>query len=143
MPHAYVAKEEKPDREGSRKSEEGRPVTLKAEKNQGPRKRTYKFEVAGWSCAFDGSSKKKATTIKIQLKVGDEDYEVRIDSLNYSPLRFDEGDLHKLHEVRGKMFWKCRTKRFVSYWDDETFVLGSVSVRQKLNNNQKAFTIIN
>lgn len=75
--------------------------------------------------------------------MGDEDDEVRIDSLNCFPLRFDEGGLHNLHEVIGKMFWKCRTKRFVSYLDDETFVLGSVSVRQKLNNNHKAFSIIN
>lgn len=147
VPHAYVAttwaKEGKPDREASRKSEEGRPLTLNAEKNQGPRKRTYILEVAAWSWAFDGSFVKKRTTIKIQLKVGDEDDEVRIDSLNYFPLRFDEGGLHKLHEVRGKMFWRCCTKRFVSYSDDETFVLGSVSVRQKLNNNHKVFSIIN
>ena len=72
VPHAYVAttwaNEGKPDREGSCKSEETRPLTLNAEKNQGPRKRTYKFEVAAWSWAFDCSFERKRTTIKIQLK---------------------------------------------------------------------------
>ncbi|KAF6221504.1 hypothetical protein HO133_002360 [Letharia lupina] len=85
VPHAYVAttwaKEGKPDREGSRKSEEGRPLTLNAEKKQGPRKRTYKFEVAAWSWAFDGSFERKRTTIKIQLNVSvGERYMIDIDT---------------------------------------------------------------
>lgn len=72
VPHAYVArtwaKEEKPDREGSRKLEEGRPVMLNAEKNQGPRKRTYKFEVAAWSWAFDGSFRKSGLQSRFSSK---------------------------------------------------------------------------
>ena len=118
------------------------PHKFSVERNQGSGKRTYKFEVAAWSWAFDGSFEKKRTTLKIQLKVGDEDDEVRITSLKYFPLHFDEGGLHELLVKRGRMFWKCRTKRFVAYSNDDNGVLSSVGTPQKPKNNLPACSII-
>ena len=112
-------------------SDEGRHHKLNPEKLQGPRKQTYRFEVAAWSWAFDGSFAKKRHKIKIQLEVGDEDEEVKITSLNYFPLHYDEGGLHELLKDRGRMFWKCRTKHFVSYSDEDNGLLNSVSSHQK------------
>lgn len=137
VPRAYVAtswaKEKDPDSRDFPTPDEGRHRKLKAEKNQVPRKRTYSFEFNAWSWAFDGSFEKRRITEKIQLQVGDEDDEVRIADLNYFPLRFDGSGLHELLEERGKMFWKCRTKHFVSYSDEDNGVLSSVGERYMID----------
>ena len=135
VPRAYVAvswaREGKVDDEEKTNPREGRSHKINAQKDQGPRIREYRFDVVVWSWAFNGSFRKERETLQIQLKVGDEDDEVSITSLNYFPLRFDKGGLQGLLEKRGKMFWKCRTKHLVSYSDDDNSVLGSVSSLQK------------
>lgn len=75
--------------------------------------------------------------------MGDEDDEVKITSLNYFPLLFDEGGLHELLTERGKMFWKCRTKHFVSYSDEESGILSSVSVQEKPQSDQPVSFFVN
>ena len=133
VPQAYVATSWAKEAKGYDKEipnpDEGRSHKINAQKNQGPRLRTYRFEVAAWSWAFDGSFEKKRNTLEFQLKVGHEDDEVRITSLNYFPLRFDKGGLQEILERRGKMFWECRTKHLISYSDDDNSIMGSVSVR--------------
>lgn len=119
--------------------DKGRLHKLNADKNQEPREQTYRFEVGAWSWAFDGSFEKKHTKILIRLQVGDEDDEVRINSLNCFPLRFDEGNLELLLEKRGKMFWKCRTKYFVSYSDGDNGVLSSVSICKNSTSDHAPF----
>ena len=134
VPLAYVATtwaKEEAYKEDVSNPDEGRLHKITAEKHKGPKIRTYNFRVAAWSWAFDGSFEQKRITIQIQLKVGDEDDEVSITSLNYFPLRFDTNGLQQLLEERGNIFWKCRTKRLVSYSDDDNVGLNSVSIRQK------------
>ena len=135
VPRAYVAtswaREQEADEEKEITPEEGRSHKINAHKDQGPRIRTYRFDVAVWSWEFNGSFHKKKETIQIRLKVSDEDDEVSITSLNYFPLRFDKGDLQRLLEERGKMFWKCRMQHLVSYSDADNSVLGSVSTLHK------------
>ncbi len=144
VPRAYVAttwaKEPRSHKDDVPDLDKGRLHKLNAEKNQEPRERTYRFEVAAWSWAFDGSFEKKQNKIEIQLKVGDEDDEVRITSLNYFPLRFNEGGLYELLKKRGEMFWKCRTKHFVSYSDEDSSVLSSVSICQNSKSGHPAFS---
>ncbi len=136
VPCAYVAttwaKEESSHREYPSSPQQKRSHKLNAEKNQGPRKRKYRYEVAVWSWAFDGSFERKRDTINIELTVGDEDDEVRITYLNHFPLRFDKGGLQELLEERGRTFWKCRTKHLVSYSDEDDGFLSSVSTRREL-----------
>ena len=136
VPRAYVAtswaREREVDDEKKTKSDEGRSHGINAQKDQRSSIRTYRFDVEVWSWAFNGWFQKKREIVQIQLKVGDEDDEVSITSLNYFPLRFDKGGLQGLLEKRGEMFWQCRTKHLVSYSDDDNSVLGSVSTLQSI-----------
>ena len=92
-----------------------------------PTQQTYSWTINVWSWVFDGAFKKKAHEITIKLMVADVHDGVKIDSLEFFPIRFDTGELRAKLEKRGKTFWKCRTKRFVSYQEDDHGVLNSVS----------------
>ena len=146
IPHAYVAKtwarEQNSHQDDEPDSDNGHTLKSKAEKGQAPRKRTYKFDVDVWSWAFDGAFGRESEKIHVQLRVGDEDDEVKIARLNYFPLQFDKDGLHDLLEKRGRMFWKCRVKHLVSYRDDDDNVLGSVSSRRKPNNGRSRLFIV-
>ena len=147
IPYAYIAttwaKEQNSHEDDIPDSDNEHTLKSKAEKSQAPRKRTYKFDVDVWCWSFDGSFGRESNKIHIQLRVGDEDGEVKIARLNYFPLRFDKDGLHELLKKRGRMFWKCRLKHLVSYKDDDDSVLGSVSSCQKPSNRRARLIIVN
>ena len=87
----------------------------------------YSWKINVWSWAFDGSFEKRDSRAKIDLKVADETDEVKVNTLSYFPLHFDVDGLRDTLEHRGKTFWKCRGKRFVSYQEEDHGLLNSVS----------------
>ena len=80
-----------------------------------------------WSWAFDGSFQKIDESIDITLNVERDDEEVKLNSLDYFPLQYDVDGLRATLEKRGRMFWKCRAKKFVSYPEEDHGISSSAS----------------
>ena len=89
---------------------------------------TYSWKVSVWSWVFDGSFEKKHSSINIHLRVADDADEFKVNCLNYFPLIFDTDGLRDLLNRRGKMFWKCREKKLISYQEEDHGILSSVSL---------------
>ncbi|KAF4545428.1 AAA family ATPAse [Lasiodiplodia theobromae] len=75
------------------------------------------WQVRGWNWKFNGTFEKKSATIDIFVPVTHA--EMRIADLNAHPLEFADIDRRDLLERRGRTFWKCRLRKFVSYTADE------------------------
>ncbi|MCJ1268457.1 hypothetical protein MMC22_008345 [Lobaria immixta] len=102
---------------------------------QGLNLKTYSWEVSAWKWAFDGSFRKKEQTITIRHSVVDEDDVFEINSLEYFPLQYGKDELREVLERRGRTFWKCRFKNFVSYQEDDHEALSSIGERYMIDIN--------
>ena len=63
------------------------------EPSQNLKYHTYTWTVNAWVWDFDGVFSKKDVGISIHLNAANENEEVKVNSLDYFPLRFDSGDL--------------------------------------------------
>jgi hypothetical protein len=91
---------------------------------------THAWTLSCWSWASDGSFDKDPTRIDIYLDTSSDDDEVEIRSLKYFPLRFADEKIRAKLERRGRVFWKCRSKSFVAYRDEESDELDRVIIVQ-------------
>ncbi|KAL2837239.1 P-loop containing nucleoside triphosphate hydrolase protein [Aspergillus pseudoustus] len=73
------------------------------------------WEVSVWSYEFDGAFHQKPSTVEIKLEVTKQDEEVALSSLEVTPLDYTSRELREKLERRGKTFWACRKKKFISY----------------------------
>ena len=94
---------------------------------------TYTWTVNAWDWGFNGVFSKKDVSISIHLNAANENEEVKVNSLDYFPLRFDSGDLRSKLERRGRTFWQCRYRKFVSYQEAIPGALSSVSIASGLD----------
>lgn len=67
-----------------------------------------------WTWTFDGSFRKKPDNIVVPWPDFREE-QVPIASLVAQPLRLDKSGLEQRLEERGRSFWSCRHRKFVSY----------------------------
>jgi hypothetical protein len=74
----------------------------------------YALRLDCWSWEFDGSFRKSHVEISIPWPDPDAST-VPISSLTAWPLRLDSSNLRQRLERRGREFWSCRHRRFVSY----------------------------
>ena len=95
--------------------------------SQEPRKKVYSWRIKFWYWAFDGAFESQTAENTIRLRTGDVDKEVDIDSLDYYPIQYGTKELQALLERRGRTFWNCRFKNFISYQEDDHGALSSVS----------------
>ena len=91
-----------------------------------PEKKKYSWNVEAWSWSFDGVFTRTTAVIHIFLYVSGDDIQVHINDLNYYPIKYGSSELQTLLETRGRMFWKCRNRHFVSYQEENHGVLNSV-----------------
>lgn len=78
---------------------------------------------------FDGAFKRAQTEIKIEWPARSS-REMPITSLSAYPLRFSDPSVKGRLVNRGRIFWKCRKRRFVSYTaPSRTFEIQVVSLR--------------
>lgn len=98
------------------------------EPSQNLKHHTYTWTVNAWVWDFDGVFSKKDVDISIHLNAANENEEVKVNSLDYFPLRFDSGDLRSKLERRGRTFWQCRYRKFISYQEAIPGGLSSVSI---------------
>jgi hypothetical protein len=75
------------------------------------------WELDAWSYSYDGELYKVETTLNIQLHVDASCTEIPIVNLGVFPLRFASRELREAIEQRGKIFWSCRHRKYVSYTD--------------------------
>jgi hypothetical protein len=73
------------------------------------------WEVSVWSYEFNGAFHQKPSTLEIKLEVTKPDEEVALSSLEVTPLDYASPKLREKLERRGKTFWACRKKKFISY----------------------------
>jgi hypothetical protein len=73
------------------------------------------WKVSVWSYEFDGVFYQKPTTLEIELDVTDPREEVELRSLKIAPLEYALPDVREKLEHRGKTYWACRKKKFISY----------------------------
>lgn len=92
--------------------QEGYPRAYIAKRSSSSNKQTLHLEC--WTWVFDGSFRKKAEVISVHWPALDSAV-VPIDGLVAWPLRLDKSDLRQRLEKRGREFWSCRHRRFVSY----------------------------
>lgn len=74
---------------------------------------TWEFE--SWKFHYDGSFKRDISVQKVVFKASSLDEEVRIAKLNIYPLKFADEEVKSLLEERGRRFWRCRYRNFVSH----------------------------
>ena len=99
---------------------------FQSDKTRAVRPRHY--NVSGWSYQFDGTFSKKRSHLRIELKLDQRNDEVKILDMEIFPLKLATQDLLQKLERRGKIFWKCRYKMFVSYRMNSVEGLTSVSL---------------
>lgn len=68
------------------------------------------IRAASWS--FDGTFKEIEDVLSITSP--DLTHELKIESLSYYPQQFASADLSQSLLDRGKMFWQCRKRKYVS-----------------------------
>ncbi|KAI0971618.1 hypothetical protein F4678DRAFT_431330 [Xylaria arbuscula] len=90
------------------------PFRKKSSKGSSAMKR---YEFAAWHWTFDGVFSRKITTLKLCVDIND-DSEKCIDELSLRPLVHLNKDMDRMLQRRGKLFWKCRVRHFVSYHED-------------------------
>jgi hypothetical protein len=77
--------------------------------------RSKVWEIGVQSYAYTGEFSPKNETLTLDFEDEAEDGEVDIASLKYVPLTHANDEIKEVLERRGKTFWKCRSKRLVSY----------------------------
>lgn len=90
----------------------------------------YSWEVPLSYWKFDGAFEMCQKLFTITMKVGYEEEMIQISQLNIFPLAYAPKQLRATLERRGKMFWKLRHKRFVTYNQHEDEKLNSVGKGQ-------------
>ncbi|RAL14096.1 ATP-binding protein [Aspergillus homomorphus CBS 101889] len=91
------------------------------------------WEVSAWSYEFDGVFHQKPVILVIKLDVTNPTEEVSLISLEVAPLEYANPELRAKLERRGKTYWACRKKKFISY-------SGSGDI-DSLSNNSERFMI--
>ncbi|KAH8722460.1 hypothetical protein GQ44DRAFT_358600 [Phaeosphaeriaceae sp. PMI808] len=86
---------------------------------EGAKKRYWKWNVPVWSYKYDGSFYKAKSSVEIQIEASEIEEELDISSLNVFPIKFASEEARSRLKNRGKVFWTCRERRFVSYNDSE------------------------
>ena len=71
--------------------------------------------VNAWTYEFDGAFYHKATSLEIELHAETSTAEVELSSLGVTPLEYASQEARGKLENRGKTYWACRKKNFVSY----------------------------
>jgi len=77
------------------------------------------WEVPCWSWNFNGAFAKKDYSQMINFTAANKNKKVEIVSLNFYPSQHADDETKKLLRRRGKTFWKCRSKNFLSYQAEE------------------------
>ena len=134
IPRAYIAttwaaeQDDRPDALSIefRESRNHKKAKSKTSSSSSPEQRKYSWHIEVWSWEFDGCFRKVEQVVKLQLKVSGDSIEVDINNLNFFPIKYGSRELKTTLEERGKTFWKCRIKNFVSYTEDDGGVLSSV-----------------
>jgi hypothetical protein len=91
------------------------------------------WEVSVWSYEFDGVFYQKPAHLEIELDVTDPHEEVALSSLKVTPLECASPEVREKLENRGKTYWACRKKRFISYsGGDKLDSLNNVSITSSL-----------
>lgn len=92
------------------------------DRNDGPhaatsptKKSHQEWEVDAWSYGYNGNFFKERKRLSIKLSDDTEDIEHPIQNLSVFPLRFASLELRGSLEQRGKKFWSCRYRKYVSY----------------------------
>ncbi|XXH01760.1 hypothetical protein Hte_008121 [Hypoxylon texense] len=73
------------------------------------------WRIKSRSLIYEGDFDHRSEQLTVEFKIEAEDDEVEIASLDVSPLEYAIGEMRKRLKRRGKAFWKCRNKYFVSY----------------------------
>jgi hypothetical protein len=73
------------------------------------------WNIDTWSYGFNGKLYKVPKTLNVKLDTDLENTEVKIVKLTAFPLRFAPNALRESLEQRGKTFWSCRYRKYVSY----------------------------
>ncbi|ERF73697.1 hypothetical protein EPUS_00951 [Endocarpon pusillum Z07020] len=132
------AEELPPDDDGDREDYEDydisrRKIPLKrgpkSQSNDVRKKLRYKWRLPVSSWRFDGHFEMHKEVIFINMKVAYEDQEVPINQLSIFPLAFAPKGVRNTLEQRGRMFWKLRHGKFVSYQLDEDGGLSNIDKR--------------
>ncbi|KAL4788115.1 P-loop containing nucleoside triphosphate hydrolase protein [Aspergillus varians] len=74
----------------------------------------YLWQVSCWSYWWNSSLQRKKTTLEFRLDVKSSTEEVELQRLTVIPMRCASPEVQEKLEQRGKTYWKCREKRFVS-----------------------------
>ena len=82
--------------------------------------------ISAWTLTFDGKFHKCRNDLKRTFEFAHVNEEIRIDSLNVFPLRFGTTEMRATLEQRGRTFWRCRYKHYISYQQVDRGHLNSV-----------------
>lgn len=86
---------------------------------------SWSIPVAFWE--FDGVFQRSEKVLKITMKVSMRDEIVEINSLKFYPLQYAPQTIEQSLEHRGNTFWQIRSRKFVSYSQNEPGNLTNVS----------------
>lgn len=89
--------------------------------------KTFTWRVNVWFWDFDGVFQRTADNVVLRMRLSGSDTPIRIDSLPYFPLEYADQKLHSLLERRGKIFWGCRLRKYISCGGDAKEDLSDVS----------------
>lgn len=90
------------------------------EKDKHNPKPSWSWSIDSYAFMYAGKFRREDENIDIVLETECEDVEVDITSLNVVPLKYVSDDIRETLLRRGKRFWKCRHKQFVSYEGNST-----------------------
>ncbi|KAJ5652596.1 hypothetical protein N7507_010022 [Penicillium longicatenatum] len=88
-------------------------------------KTTRAWTVFAWRYEFDGAFYQKTVDLEIELQSQDSSEEISLSSLRITPLEYATPVVRKKLENRGKTYWTCRKKKFVSYSGGDEIELSS------------------
>ncbi|PYI06177.1 P-loop containing nucleoside triphosphate hydrolase protein [Aspergillus sclerotiicarbonarius CBS 121057] len=74
-----------------------------------------KWNVTGWSYEFDGVFYHRNTTLSLEMNAENPTEEVELQQLDVTPLEFASCEIRQKLEQRGKIYWQCRKRKFISY----------------------------
>jgi hypothetical protein len=96
-----------------------RPQLLECQEREphehGKPKYQWAFSMRARRYGYDGELYRKDEDLHLKFEAQTEDSEVDILDLDLVPLRYAGEQMKDRLERRGKTFWKCRTRRLVSY----------------------------
>lgn len=73
------------------------------------------WEVNAWSYIYNGNFSKQTKKLSITFSDDTENTEIPVQDLSVFPLRFASLELRESLEQRGKTFWSCRYRKYISY----------------------------